>query len=231
MAKLSRSEAVIALGREIVCSLGEHPSLLTQWMAHFVAERLDAAEHAAPEERAASQAAAFEAVLELWRHRAELPNGSRPYQALEPVIETLKMLNPGSSTNWFFLDRDFERVSRAKGAQAEWLRFAVEIDEYARAGIRYCLGAAVDEIPPEAQKFAELSHLAFNADDQDTQVLRIILERSGGSESKTTDPAVARVQKALERVMALRSTIDNMEAKLRTQLPFSEDSGATEVGG
>jgi hypothetical protein len=216
MATLSRSDAVIALGRALVRSLRDRPSTLSTWMAHYIAERLDDADAAGPVEREAKQAAAFEAILELWRHRSELPDGARPYQALEPVIATLKRLDPDTRTFWFFRDRDFEEVTRTKGIQADWLRLAVELDDEARAAIRFCLAAAIETVAPEAKEFAELAHLAFEADDDRARLRHIIL--TDRKEPPAADPGAARTQKALDRVASLQALLADLEIRLQSRL-------------
>ena len=75
---------------------------LGRWMAHYIAELIDAAENAPPDELAVSQKKCFHAILELWGHRAELPNGKRPFEDLEPIIRALESLNPDDETPRYF---------------------------------------------------------------------------------------------------------------------------------
>ena len=75
---------------------------LGRWMAHYVAELMDAAANAPPEERAASRKRCFDAILELWRHQSELPGGKRPFEDMEPIIRTLESLDPENHTPRYF---------------------------------------------------------------------------------------------------------------------------------
>ena len=75
---------------------------LGRWMAHYVAELMDHAENTAPEELAVSKNRCFEAILELWSHRAELPDGKRPFEDLEPIMRAIESLDPESETPRYF---------------------------------------------------------------------------------------------------------------------------------
>ena len=95
-----RFDQVLALGRRLVDELDLESSVdtLGRWMAHYVAELIDHAENTAPEELAVSKNRCFEAILELWSHRAELPDGKRPFEDLEPIIRAIESLDPESDT-------------------------------------------------------------------------------------------------------------------------------------
>lgn len=94
----------MALGRKLVDELGAEPAVdtLSRWMAHYVAELIDAASNAAPEERAAAERNCFDTILELWKHRAELPDGRRPLENLEPIVRALDSLDPDNEMPRFF---------------------------------------------------------------------------------------------------------------------------------
>ena len=85
-----RFDQVMALGRRLVCELGieEATDTLGRWMAHYIAELMDVVENCPPEERGGAQRACFKAILELWSHRAEFPNGVRPFRELEPILSS-----------------------------------------------------------------------------------------------------------------------------------------------
>ena len=118
MDALPRCEQVVALGRKLVDQLGAEPPVdtLSRWMAHYVAELIDAASNAAPEERAAAERKCFETILELWGYRAELPDGRRPLENLEPIVRALESLDPDNEMPRFFrsvrrsIDKTEERI-------------------------------------------------------------------------------------------------------------------------
>src|ERR1700719_935454 len=87
-----RSEKVLALGRKLVEELGLEPSVdtLGRWMAHYIAELVDQVKTATGDERAVAEQRCFDAILSLWKHRSELPNGKRPFADLEPVMRAMQ---------------------------------------------------------------------------------------------------------------------------------------------
>ena len=92
----SRFDQVLSLGVKLVDELDLESSVdtLGRWMAHYVAELMDRADNAAPEERAALRKSCSDAILELWSHRAELPDGKRPFEDLEPIMRAIESLDP-----------------------------------------------------------------------------------------------------------------------------------------
>src|SRR5260221_8606675 len=93
MASLSRSKAVLELGKRLVAQFEDKGDLLAAWMAHMIAERIHAAETAAPQDKAAAEEGCAKAILELWHHREALPQRVRPLRELEPVLRTLQSLD------------------------------------------------------------------------------------------------------------------------------------------
>ena len=94
----------MTLGRKLVEELDLESSVdtLGRWMAHYVAELMDRADNAPPEERVTSRKRCSDAILELWSHRAELPDGKRPFEDLEPIIRAIESLDPENETPRYF---------------------------------------------------------------------------------------------------------------------------------
>ena len=95
-----RFTEVMALGQKLVEELGQEPppDTLSRWMAHYIAELMDAATNAPSAKRAAFRRECFETVLELWSHQADLPAGRRPFEDLEPIGRALESLDPSNET-------------------------------------------------------------------------------------------------------------------------------------
>src|SRR5262249_1554821 len=91
-----RSEKVLELGKELVDELGLNKSndTLARWMAHYVAELMHGVESAQGEDRLAKMRVCGDAILNLWRHRHELPSGKRPFEEMEPILRALESLDP-----------------------------------------------------------------------------------------------------------------------------------------
>ena len=95
---------ILDLGRALVEELGLDPGVdtLSRWMAHYIAELIEAAETAKVEERPAKLAKFADAILKLWEHRHHLPNGKRPFEDLEPILRALESLDPNDDTARYF---------------------------------------------------------------------------------------------------------------------------------
>jgi hypothetical protein len=85
MESLDRSKAVVELGKRIVAGLELGDDVVAQWMAHFVAEKISAAEQAPLDTRDIAVAACVEAILKLWANRYTLPPYMRPLKGIGPV--------------------------------------------------------------------------------------------------------------------------------------------------
>ena len=132
----------MALGRKLVDELGLEPSVdtLGRWMAHYIAELMDAAANAPPEECAASRKRCFDAILELWSHQAELPDGRRPFQDLEPIMRAMESLDPENEEPRYFrtvrnaiFEGDEDRRTQSL------MEFVCDLDTTARILIAYTL--------------------------------------------------------------------------------------------
>lgn len=75
---------------------------LTRWMAHYIAELIQSAETASAEDRPDKMARCAEAILELWKHRSALPNGKRPFEDIEPILQGLESLDPHTDGPRYF---------------------------------------------------------------------------------------------------------------------------------
>ncbi len=85
---------------------------LGRWMAHHVAELIQAADTASGDDRVKKMQACREAILDLWSHRHELPDGTRPFERCEPVLRALESLDPEGTPRYY-------RAVKAPRDQAE----------------------------------------------------------------------------------------------------------------
>ena len=153
---LPRCERVVALGRKLVDELGAEPAVdtLSRWMAHYVAELIDAASNAAPEERAAAESKCFDTIMELWGHRAELPDGRRPLENLEPIVRALESLDPDNEMPRFFrsVRGTIDRAEESSHTLS-LLDFVDGIDSTARILIGYTLADAARSALDESKEW------------------------------------------------------------------------------
>jgi len=153
----------VALGRKLVDQLGAEPPVdtLSRWMAHYVAELIDAASNAAPEERAAAERKCFETILELWGHRAELPDGRRPFESLEPIVRALESLDPDNEMPRFFrsVRRSIDKTEESSHTLSLF-EFVNGIDSSARILIGYTLADAAHSALDESKDWVAAAEKA-----------------------------------------------------------------------
>ena len=133
--QLPRFDQVLTLGRKLVDELDLESSTdtLGRWMAHYVAELMDHAESAPSEELAASKKRCSDAILELWSHRAELPNGKRPFEELEPIMRAIESLDPeNEALRYLPFEMDAADEAEEDSQTQALMRVARNIDSSAR---------------------------------------------------------------------------------------------------
>src|SRR6266849_7479724 len=99
-----RSDAILQLGEKLVEELGltQAVDTLGRWMAHYVAELISESEKGSSSERKQKQAVAAQMILQLWQHRAEFPNGSRPLREFDSVLGVLQSLDLSNPCHRYF---------------------------------------------------------------------------------------------------------------------------------
>lgn len=97
---------IIELGKQLVKELGLENSTdtLARWMAHHIAELIDKSESNNHKKNSQLKSECFESILKLWKHRAHFPNGKRPFEYLESVVETLDKIKLSNQNPYYFLD-------------------------------------------------------------------------------------------------------------------------------
>lgn len=146
MESLDRSKAVIDLGKQIVAGLQLGDDLIAQWMAHAVAEKISAAEHASDESRDPAFTACVEAIIKLWANRYTLPPYMRPLRELDPLLRTLKSLSvdDADGLRYFSHAPHSEELEGATEEEKRLFGAAIGIDHAARELIRFLLSVAAE---------------------------------------------------------------------------------------
>lgn len=218
MESLDRSRALIDLGKRLVTELCLGDDLLAQWMAHVIAERMDAAKRASPEARASAQDACSQAILSLWEHRNCLPSHMRPFRELEPLFRTLASLDMDSGARFRYFPREpsDEELEAAEVAGNRFLEAAVNLDHSARALIRYLLGAAAKEA---AEKAIPWLDAAIDAEADVVLELRIVEFVLGGAKAPGADEIARRaLQDKIEKLEAFSRMATDVAAEFRSRL-------------
>jgi hypothetical protein len=172
MESLERSGAVIDLGKRLVAQLKLGDDVLAQWMAHMIAERMDAAEKAKPSERADAQAACAEVILQLWNRRNSLAERLRPFKGLEPLLRTLDSLDVSGGPRFRYLPQRPPGLEIATDETSKQLIDLAEgVDYSARALIHHLLAEAFEEASDEARPWIQA---AVDANAETTMEVRIV---------------------------------------------------------
>lgn len=232
MADLDRSSAVLELGKRLVLQIKDDGDIAASWLSHLLAERLAAVEAASnPEARAEAEARCTTLVLELWREQAHFRNGFRPFEALEPLLQTLESLQ--SDRHPF---RYYSRVLKtADGADVpdavnQWLEFARGVDDMARQLIRIGLRRAVAGMGSEIQDWVELAREAAAEDPPEAVIVRIVSKE----ERDQYDGDRAARTRQLERLTSFISLCQALAADLAVEIDADGEkdrSKPQELGG
>ena len=172
-------EGVIALGKRLVSELGSEQSTSTlgNWMAHHIAELIIEAEQADNEAKSALEDRCRSAILALWKHIEVFPRGTRPLENLEPVVATIRALDPNNGA-FFYQQRAQEAVDKSSlpDESKEWLNLSRGLDYSARLLIGMCLKNAANCLSSEGQKWYELSKKASDVEPLTISIARMVAE-------------------------------------------------------
>lgn len=191
-AVLVRCKAILELGRKLTRELGLDQSVdtLARWMAHYIAELIQNAGNARPEERPMKMQVCCDAILNLWNHRHTLPDGKRPFEELEPLLRTLESLDPEDDTpRYFRLERAVADDTDESDETKSWLKLVDSLDYSARILIRYCLTQAAQHTLNKSMEWVSLAQAADVDVGPELPLIQVILEED--SMLKASDPSEA----------------------------------------
>jgi hypothetical protein len=195
-------ERIRPLGQKLVeeLELADGVDTLGKWMAHYVAQLIEEAEKAKGEDRQRAETRAFEAILQLWRHRHHYPDGRRPFESFEPLLAALHRLQ-STTPHYFRPDILNDPASRKLPEDLKlWLQLIDDFDQSARFMITEALGRAA---ALAAEKCDEWAELVRRGDDRltgpDLELVIELLERSDG-QTKVRDETRAQLERSLSRL-------------------------------
>jgi hypothetical protein len=212
MESLQRSKSVIALGKRLAGSLAKEDDLASAWMAHLVAERMDAAERAAPESRAAAEDACVQEILRLWSHRYASPKRMNPLRAVEPIARALAALDPEKQT--FHYSPDALGLAKDEDLKTpnDWLKLALQVDRVSKDLIHFALRKGAEEgFASDEFKTALGEALDGNADVAfEVRLVSFLLDRNDAEQgrlARMADEIVREKVCRLERLAALATEL------------------------
>jgi hypothetical protein len=185
-------------------------------MAHYIAELIQDAEKATAEDRPSKMRACSEAILNLWKHQRELPDGKRPFGELEPILRALNSLDPDDDTPRYFRWLRFVRDEADENGESDpWLELINDLDYSAKLLIRYCITQAAKSALDKTADWVALAEAAGADDGIEFPVIRLIVDEEGTfkasdpdeRERKRLEDRVERLEEFAKRAMALVSEL------------------------
>ena len=216
------SDSVLALGKKLVDELGLDQSVdtLGRWMAHYIAEKMEDAEAATGGARDRKMSECSDAILKLWAHRSELPNGQRPLEEFESIFRVLQSLDLDDTTPRYFrqvmsaVDQDDEDDSTA-----QWLGIASGLDDTAKILIRYCLAGAAQDAVDKSRDWVALAEALVGEEDIDIRTVRFMTDDADALNSENPDDSArVKIEAFLKRLEAFTDFSRRLSSHLRGQL-------------
>lgn len=215
MAKLDRSDAVIQLGKQLVAQLDDPCDLTVAWIAHDVAEHMEAVRTATPETREQAREACAAAIFRLWEARNVLPARMRPTTKMDAVLRVIHSLDLQNAEGRYF-PRGF-RLEPSGGVSedaAAWLKLAHDLDYTARVLVGFALRAGAQEAVDEAGPWAELAAAADAQLGMETPIIRFVIDEEEGP----ADEVLEELSDRAGRLEAFVNLAARMAAQVRQEI-------------
>lgn len=213
---LTRSSAMLELGKLLVSQLDVADDFLASWMAHYIAQLVKEAEDVPDEAKAAATDLCAKAILELWEHRSSLPDQIRPLRDLEPVLRTLASLDVDQTQYRYYPEvlRAAEKANVDEGAQ-KWLELARGLDYSARLLMQFALRSAARHSASQAAPWVELALQAGASDGGESAVVRFLLD---SDDADRITPSEASLRDRISRLESFASFAQTVATELRAEL-------------
>lgn len=165
-------------------------------------------------------AACTGAILDLWNHRARLPNGRRPFEELEPMLRTLESLDLNGDALRYYRSQMETVDENAQSAEArQWIRTAKGLDYSARVLIRYCLACAAEIALDKSEKWVALAEAAGADQGVELPVVRFVTSEIDLLEADDPDEKQCRaIEDRIARLEDFQTMIPQVLAHLRGRL-------------
>lgn len=187
-------------------------------MAHHLARLLKEVEAEEGTERGSLEQDCFDAILAVWKHRNCLPNGLRPLEPAERILDVLTALDPAEAKPFYspitFDWDDFDTAEKPLDTEALRLETVRQFDQAARKVIRHLLAAAVEDLPEDTREWVRLARNA-GVEGPDLIAIRRILISSAG------DDPTPHFQDS--KVRALRQRLEEFDVFLDTAAEVRND--------
>ncbi len=215
----AHAEQLLALGKRLVEQLGLDDSVdtLGRWMAHYVASLIIAAENSDNQDDEARRKC-FNAILALWKHQTELPNGKRPFEEIERVVQTIESLDLQKGKLRYYVESRNSIVELAMTNEQEvWLEVVDNIDEAAKVLIGYCLSKAVSLTLDSSKEWMRLAD-GLAAPSVAEIVVGFLSESDVYQSPNQSDIVRDRLNDRLERLHRFIELSESLAASIEAEL-------------
>lgn len=187
-------------------------------MAHHIADLIAKAESATGDEKRSAEKNCFDAILALWHHRAELPNGKRPFEELEPVVRAIESLDPDDDTPRYFRSARMPAGDKKEEAEA-WLKMVDGLDYSAKILIGHCLAEAARTAVDRSKEWVKLAEAAGTNRGVPEIVVRFVSCAADIDEKPDPDGDMRRkLEDRLSRLEGFTKLADGLASELRQRL-------------
>ncbi|MGD0021727.1 MAG: AVAST type 3 anti-phage protein Avs3b [Smithellaceae bacterium] len=218
------------LGRALVEELGLDPGVdtLSRWMAHYITELIEDAKAAKAENRTTKLSKCADAILKLWEHRHQLPNGKRPFEDSEPILRALESLDPDNNTpRYFRSQRTAVDETKEDAETRKWLELADSLDYSAKILICFCLTQAAQTALDRSKDWVKLAEAIGLDDGIDLPVIRFISDESNLLKKSEPDENKRKLLKdRIKRLDGFNKIANKLLSDLRRQIKQAEASKA-----
>src|SRR5882724_908658 len=214
-------QRAINLGKKLVEALGrEHgEDVMSRWMAHYIAEQMTVAETSKGAEKAIAEEKCFSAILSLWKHRASLPPGQRPFENFDAIFRALERLDPEDARGFYYGFWSGQEKPNPGSVEA-LVNLIMDVDAAARVLIELALVEAIEKATDDKTKSLLCEAIPTGA-DRDIEAIRNLVELrdrfapTSGSESATL---IKRIRDRLQTLDQFARACKGVRAELQKQL-------------
>lgn len=213
MESLETQQSVINLGKRLIDNFkDDEVDEITAWMCNYISEKILLAEQTDNE---VTKQECFETILKLWERHSSFPDGKRPFENLEPILETLVSLNPNNQNNRY-LSNPFARLCSDKDDTDlnDWLKMSKVLDKTSRILIYFCIDQAIKETIDEDTK-SWLNEIAQPLEDP---VVNIRFLYPDEDESKANQDKIESLRGKLAIMEEFRSLSENVMSAIEDEI-------------
>ncbi|HVW57831.1 MAG TPA: hypothetical protein VHC00_19315 [Rhizobiaceae bacterium] len=198
--ELKRSRDVLELGKLLVkaLDLDQTVDTLGRWMAHHVAELMQAVEEAEGREKADIEDRCRNAILELWEHISFFPRGHRPFADVEPLLAVIRSLDPDNRAYFYHSEAQMLLSSSEMDEETrQWMELAQGIDYSARLLVSMSLRKAASDLVEDKREWFDLAE-SLDVDIPMTRLVRVVVDGEKQNEEQRKLEGITRAIEALQ---------------------------------